>query len=77
MNTQTLANNTMIRNLFSLPIYIPQSHLEISAQELGYEINEDEVANELGTQLPEKVSWQPIPEVEPEEFETVYKWFLS
>lgn len=77
MNTNTLANNTMIRNLFSLPIYIPQSQLEIAAQELGYEINEDEVANELGVQLPKDVSWQPIPEVEPEEFETVYGWFLS
>ena len=77
MNTQTIANTPMICNLLSLPVYVSQYPIEISAQDFGYEINEDELASEMRGQLPDDLLWQPIPEVDAEDFETVYKSFLS
>jgi hypothetical protein len=77
MNAQTLVKTTSIRNLFSLPVYVSLCPIEISPQDFGYEINEDELASEMRVQLPDNLIWQPIPEVDPEDFETVYKWFLS
>ena len=77
MNTQSLVKTTLIWNLFSLPFCIPKSPIEISPQEFGYEINEDDLASEMLVQLPDDLLGQTTPEVNPDEFETVYKWFLS
>ena len=67
----------MICNLLSLPVYISQCPMEISAQDFGYEINADELASEMQVQPNNNLIWQPIPEVDAEDFETVYKSFLS
>ena len=77
MNTQAIVKSTLIWNLFSLPVYVPLCPIEISPQDFGYEINEDELASEMRVQLPDDLIWQPIPEVDPDDFETVYNWFLS
>ncbi|HLE51735.1 MAG TPA: hypothetical protein VI755_06710 [Anaerolineales bacterium] len=77
MNTQAIVKSTLIWNLFSLPVYVSLCPIEISPQDFGYEINEDELASEMRVQLPDDLIWQPIPEVDPDDFETVYNWFLS
>ena len=77
MNTQAIVKSTLIWNIFSLALSIPTSPIEISPQDFGYEINEDELASEMRVQLPDDLIWQPIPEVDPDDFETVYNWFLS
>ena len=77
MNTQAIVKSTLIWNLFSLPVYVSLCPIEISPQDFGYEINEDELASEMLVQLPDDLLGQTTPEVNPDEFETVYKWFLS
>ena len=77
MNTQAIVKSTLIWNLFSLPLCLPMSAIEISPQDFGYEINEDELAGEMLVQLPDDLLGQTPPEVDRDEFESVYKWFLS
>ena len=77
MNTQTFAKTTLLCNIFSLPLSIPMGPVEISSQDFGYEINEDDLASEMLVQLPDNLLGQTPPEVDPDEFESIYKWFLS
>jgi hypothetical protein len=57
----------------------PQSghRLQARSQDLGYEISEDELAGELRAHPGSQIVDQPIPEIDPNEFETAYQWFLS
>jgi hypothetical protein len=57
----------------------PQSvrGLQARSQDLGYEISEDELARELCAFAAGQLVDQTIPEIDPDEFETVYQWFLS
>ncbi len=51
--------------------------LRACPQDLGYEIDEDELASELLEQLLGKPSCQAAPEVDLQGFEKLYGWFLS
>jgi hypothetical protein len=51
--------------------------LQVRSQDLGYEIGEDELAGELGGHPAGGLADQTIPEIDPDEFETAYQWFLS
>jgi len=77
MINQAFVKTTLFCNIFSLPLYIPMGPIEFSPQDLGYEINEDDLASEMLAQLPDDLLGQTTPEVDPEEFESIYKWFLS
>ena len=48
-----------------------------SAQDFGYEIAEEELASGLASPLPDELEGPAIPEVDPDDFETAYQWFLS
>jgi len=42
-----------------------------------YYENEEDLAAELSEPLPGGVSFQPLPEIDADEFEKLYTWFLS
>ena len=77
MINQAFVKTILFCNIFSLPLYIPMGPVEISPQDFGYEINEDDLASEMLLQLPDNLVGQAPPEVDPDEFESIYKWFLS
>ncbi|MGW8251803.1 MAG: hypothetical protein ACWGO1_14260 [Anaerolineales bacterium] len=39
--------------------------------------DEEQLAAELAAPLPESLTPQPLPEVDPDEFEKIYRWYLS
>ena len=51
--------------------------LQFSAKDLGYEIDEQELAEELSAPLPTSFSFPNPPVVAPDDFERAYQWFLS
>jgi hypothetical protein len=51
--------------------------LQATPQDLGYEVNEEELAGEMLAQLQRSPVDQTAPEIDPEEFETIYHWFLA
>ena len=51
--------------------------LQACSQDLGYEISEDELARELCAFAAGQHVDQTAPEIDPDEFETAYQWFLS
>jgi hypothetical protein len=77
MNTQANTKTTSTSSIFSLPVYISTPKTSLSAKEIGYEIDKDEMGSEVLAQLPASVKDQPAPQVDPDDFETLYKWFLS
>jgi hypothetical protein len=68
MITQTLNHSIYILNLFSLPPICPD--------EIIYD-DEQQLAAELSTPIPQGILNQPLPEIDPDEFELLYGWFLS
>jgi len=75
MMIQTSTQPISISFLFTV---LPQSDATLfSANDLGYEIGEDELAEELHT----VGSGQPwpaaIPAVDPQEFDAAFHWFLA
>lgn len=65
--------------LFAL--FYMESHtgrpLQTSPQDLGYEISQEELACEMLAQVHDNPVDQAVPEVDPEQFETIYQWFLA
>ncbi|HZD56732.1 MAG TPA: hypothetical protein VE136_08425 [Anaerolineales bacterium] len=63
---------------FLLPPH-PQSvrNPQVRSKDLGYEIGEDKLAGELCERPAGGLVDQTIPEIDPDEFEAVYRWFLS
>jgi len=57
----------------------PQSvrGLQVRPQDLGFEISEDELAGELREHPAGVLPDQTIPEFDPDQFEIVYRWFLT
>ena len=51
--------------------------LQVSPQGLGYEIEAAELARELRLHTPGTSVGHALPEVEADEFETIFHWFLS
>jgi hypothetical protein len=49
----------------------------VTAQSLGFELDPQEMADELSAPLPAGFSSDNLPEVAPEDFERLYGWFLS
>lgn len=63
---------------FSLAADDPtQSPLQVTAQDFGYEIDEQELAEELIAPLPISFPLPAAPEVAPDDFERIYRWFLA
>ncbi len=49
----------------------------ITSLDYGFDFDEEELARELSTPLPEGLGDKPAPLVEAEEFERLYHWFCS
>jgi len=69
-------NHPFLQHFLTSPLH-PNGSDRVFPQDLGYEINEDDLASEMLAQLPDDLLGQTTPEVDPEEFESIYKWFLS
>jgi hypothetical protein len=68
MTTQTKIHSISIFDLF---ILAPQR-----LDENFYE-DEEQLAAELAAPLPGWLADQPLPEIDPDEFERLYTWFLA
>ena len=51
--------------------------LQVSAKDFGYEIDEQELAEELIAPLPISFPLPTPPDVDPDDFERIYRWFLA
>jgi len=65
-----------IRSRFVANLFLITPTLEPRLDESFYE-DEGQLAAELATQLPDGLVTQPLPEVDLDEFEKLYIWFLS
>lgn len=54
-----------------------QRPLQASARDFGYEIDEQELAEELIAPLPTGILIPTLPDVDPDDFESIYRCFLS
>ncbi|HEX6305430.1 MAG TPA: hypothetical protein VFZ76_14645 [Anaerolineales bacterium] len=80
MKIQALARPLPVCNLFVVnPSKQPRPSrpIRVSRQDLGYEIDENDLARELQAQLSDSFEDQAIPEIDPDQFESIYCWFLS
>jgi len=80
MSNQILTQPVILSNfVFSLPSANTAYSQPFFASSLdyGFDFDEEELANGLLAPLPAGLSNQPIPHVEPEEFESLYRWFNS
>ena len=66
-----------VRPTFSLPVIMTRPQIEFTAKDLGYEIDEEEIAGEMFRQNTQFSLGSDTPEIAPEEFETIYGYFLS
>lgn len=64
-------------------VFIPEDDnsiprpLQVSARDFGYEIDEQEVAEELIAPLPISFQIPKTPDVDADDFEKIYQWFLA
>ena len=80
MNTQTLTNPALNCNLViaSPPTDFPSAYpIQACSRDYGFNFDEEEMGRELLSPLPANLVDQTIPKIDPEEFETLYLWFLS
>jgi hypothetical protein len=68
---------TLMRSLFSLPVYRSAGSQAFTPQDAGYEINEDDLVTEMRYQQQVSLNDHTPAEVDPDEFEAVYTWFLA
>ena len=77
--------NTQIQTQFTPACYLefvvleenpPAEPEQYTAYDLGYEVDEDEVGEWMATEY-SNGSFDLTPQVEHDEFETLYHWFLS
>jgi len=77
MLTHELPRITTIENPFTFLLSTQECAVQVSAQDLSYELDEAELAEEMAAQLSSQPSGQTSTPVEPEEFEAIYTWFIS
>jgi len=80
MNAQTLTTPATIFNFFVvLPDedFATEQPICVSSRDYGFDLDEEEVAEELLAPLPASLRVQTQTKVDPGEFETRYSWFQS
>ena len=77
MLTQDLPTITLNEHPFTFLLSTQECAPQVSAQDLSYEFNEAELAEGMYAQLHSPCSGQASPQVDPDEFEAIYTWFLS
>jgi len=73
MTIQILTHPATICNFL---VALPEP-IHASSRDYGFDFDEEEIALELLAPLPASLSTQTIPEVEADEFEKVFHYFLS
>jgi hypothetical protein len=68
---------SLFYNLFSFLLDAREDLIKFTPQDCGFEVAEDEIVSGMFVQVPDCLRYPSIPEVEPEEFEEVYGYFLS
>ncbi len=78
MTTQTQTKIFSTRSLFDFILLadVPQPK-PYSAADLGYEISEDELAEAMKAPIPGDLLDPATAQISPDEFDTVYTWFIS
>jgi hypothetical protein len=79
MNTQTLTKPATNYNFFVISDegFTPAQPICASSRDYGFDFDQEELARELLAPLPTGLSTQTIPEVETDEFEKKFRYFLS
>ena len=78
MTTQTLTNIFSALRLFDFILLADEQQPDqFSAQQAGYEISEDDLADGMAALIHGSLIDQPAPQISPDEFEAAYSWFLS
>ena len=73
MNNQMLTHPATICNF---RVALPEP-IQASSRDYGFDFDEEEIGRELLAPLPASLSTQTIPEVDADEFEKVFHYFLS
>ena len=68
MVPQTSTNTQSHLDIFSLPVH--------QRAVFPYD-DEEQLAVEMAQALSEHVQDQPLPDIDPDDFEKIYRWFLS
>jgi hypothetical protein len=74
MNNQTLTRPTTLCNFL---VTLPEEPICASSRDYGFDLDEEEVGREMLAPLPANLAYHPVPEFDPDEFETRHLWFLS
>lgn len=78
MNAQTLEKSTTTNNPFAhLPQTVVLCLTTTQVSSLGFDLDEEELAQELSAELPEPISNQTNTEINMDELEDPYLWFYS
>lgn len=80
MNAQPLTTPEMTCDfIVTLPVtnLPPKSPIYASSRDYGFDIDEEALARELIAPLPVSLENHPIPNVDANDFEQVFKYFLS
>lgn len=77
MDAQSYLKTTLPRSFFSLIFLISEPESVTTPKEMGYEIDEEELADEMQAELPAYFQDQPASSISPDEFESTYNWFIS
>jgi hypothetical protein len=73
MTIQILTHPATICNFL---VALPEP-IQASSRDYGFDFDEEEIARELVTPLPASLSTQAIPEVDADDFEQIFQYFLS
>lgn len=80
MNTQTLTTPIMTCKFvatFPVANYPSEEAIRASSLDYGFDFDEEELASELPAPLPAALPRSAISEVEADEFERVFRYFVS
>ncbi len=80
MTAQTQTKAILAGNIFDFALRMDVSSPRpdpFSTSDYGYPASENDLADDLSGALPANLMDQAAPQVDPEDFETIYQWFIS
>jgi hypothetical protein len=80
MNTQIEIKLYTLFNIIDIPLLpdpIPGQPVLATSLDYGFDFDEQELGRELLAPLPASVADLPANEISAEEFDSLYKWFIS
>lgn len=80
MDAQIQIKSFCLGNLIEFllaPYFIQRPPTYATSLDYGFDLDEEEVGQELASPSITHISAQPTPIIEAEEFDSLYKWFIS